>query len=111
MDPSTPLVQAAADICFNANSFYVIGTAAGTLTGCISTLFGLLMLSYRSRIQTAEKREQEATTSRDAAVAERNEALWRLDNTRGLYRQFAEETHALTSGPNDGHRRPRYRDG
>jgi hypothetical protein len=77
-------------LCFNAGSFWVISAVTSVLVGAISTLFGMLMLSYRSRIQTAEQRETAASRDRDEAVAERNEALYRMEATRGEYRSFVE---------------------
>lgn len=83
--------QAAADLCFNGNSFYILAAMGSTLIGAISTLFGFLMLSYRSRITSAESREADAYKDRDSAVKDRNEALWRLQETREQYRSFVEE--------------------
>lgn len=99
VDPSTPavpLLQHLEDVCFSASSFTIVVSMVSTLIAAISALFGMLMLSYRSRIQTAEKREEDANQDRDEAVRERNEALWRLDDTRAQYRDFAVETHAVT---------------
>lgn len=92
--PTIPALQTVVDICFSASSFYVLSSVAATLVAAISSLFGLLMLSYRSRIQTAEQRERDANADRDEALRERNEALWRLDETRTQYRVFAEETRS-----------------
>lgn len=97
MDPTTELLQAAADMCFPESSVYVLTSVGTLLVGTITSLFGLLMLSYRSRIQTAEQRELSATKDRNEAVRERDEALWRLDDTRSQYREFAVETRASTS--------------
>lgn len=92
--------QAINDICFNSSSLTFLMTVATTLTGTISTLFGLLMLSYRGRIKTAEARELDAYRDRDRAAKERNEALWRLQDTRQRYRSFVEqqEPEALPEG-------------
>lgn len=98
------------DVCFSASSFWVLSGVTTTLITCISTLFGLLMLSYRSRIKVAEAREADAYDDRDRAVTERNEALWRLDRTRSQYRDFAEETRTYIPGPTSRQPQRRVRD-
>jgi hypothetical protein len=100
------LLQLVADTCFNTSSLYIISGTVTMLLSAISTLFGLLMLSYRSRIQAAEKRELDANVDREEAVRERNEALWRLNETRTEFRNFAEEIRASETLPSPPTRRP-----
>jgi hypothetical protein len=88
------------DVCFNGASFWVIASVTSVFTGTISALFGFLMLSWKGRIEAAEKREaqaqqneQVAYQARDLAVRQRDEASWRLEDTRGQYRAFVEERY------------------
>lgn len=91
---SQPVVEA----CYlNAGSFALIATVCGSLVTGISAIFGLLMLSYRGRIASAEEREQgaykerdRANDDRDEAMYQRNEALWRLNEARENYRDITQ---------------------
>lgn len=77
--------------CFNPGSFWILSVVITTLAGTVSTLFGLLMLSYRGRIQSAEQREHNCRKEQEIAAGQRDEALWRLQRTRQEYRSFVEE--------------------
>jgi hypothetical protein len=77
--------------CFNPGSFWILSLVVTTLTGTVSALFGLLMLSYRGRIQSAEQRESACRKEQELAAGQRDEALWRLQRTRQEYRTFVEE--------------------